>query len=133
MLKLAPEILFTNVLSQNELKRRNERITASYGSIKLFSYYFGQIESFTYYSGIRIRRRRPMEREIPLIIFISVVWMITIILVTGFGLYYRKLEKVSGTRKSYKGLAAVALLSFLYPCIIGMLLLMSIGYIDINI
>lgn len=74
-----------------------------------------------------------MERELPLIIFISVVWMITIILITGFGLYYKKAEKVSGTRKSYKGLTAVVLLSFLYPCIIGILLLMSIGYIDISI
>ena len=74
-----------------------------------------------------------MKREIPLIIFISVVWVITIILITGFGLYYKRIEKVSGTRKSYKGLTAVVLLSFLYPCIVGMLLLMSVGYIDINI
>lgn len=74
-----------------------------------------------------------MEREFPLIIFISAVWMITIILITGFGLYYKKAEKVSGTRKSYKGLAAVVLLSFLYPCIIGMLLLISVGYINLDI
>lgn len=74
-----------------------------------------------------------MEKEFPLIIFISAVWMITIILVTGFGLYYRKVEKAFGTKKSYRGLTAVALLSFLYPCIIGILLLMSVGYIDINI
>lgn len=74
-----------------------------------------------------------MKREIPLIIFISVVWMITIILITGFGLYYKKVEKVSGTRKSYKGLTAVVALSLLYPCIIGILLLMSVGYIDFGI
>lgn len=74
-----------------------------------------------------------MEKEFPLIIFISAVWMITIILVTGFGLYYRKVEKAFGTKKSYRELTAVALLSFLYPCIIGILLLMSVGYIDINI
>lgn len=74
-----------------------------------------------------------MEKEFPLIIFISAVWMITIILVTGFGLYYRKVEKAFGTKKSYRGLTAVALLSFLYPCIIGILLLMSVEYIDINI
>lgn len=73
-----------------------------------------------------------MKREFPLIIFISAVWVLTIILVTGFGLYYRKLEKASGTRKSYKGLIAVVLLSFLYPCIIGILLLMSVGYIDLG-
>lgn len=74
-----------------------------------------------------------MERELPLIIFISAVWMITIILITGFGLYYKKTEKVSGARKSYKGLTVVVLLSFLYPCIVGMLLLMSVGYIDLGI
>ena len=74
-----------------------------------------------------------MERELPLIIFISAVWVITIILITDFGLYYKRIEKVSGTRKSYKGLTAVALLSFFHPCIIGILLLMSVGYIDINI
>lgn len=74
-----------------------------------------------------------MEREFPLIIFISAVWILTIILVTGFGLYYRKVEKASGTRKSYKGLTAVVLLSFLYPCIIGILLLISVGYIDLFI
>lgn len=74
-----------------------------------------------------------MEKEFPLIIFISAVWMITIILVTGFGLYYRKVEKAFDTKKSYRGLTAVALLSFLYPCIIGILLLMSVEYIDINI
>lgn len=74
-----------------------------------------------------------MERELPLIIFISAVWTVTIILITGFGLYYKKNEKASGTRKSYKGLIAVVVLSFLYPCIIGILLLMSVGYIDINI
>ena len=74
-----------------------------------------------------------MERELPLIIFISAVWVLTIILVTGFGLYYRKVEKSSGTRKSYKGLTAVVLLSFLYPCIIGILLLISVGYIDLFI
>ncbi len=74
-----------------------------------------------------------MKRELPLIIFISAVWMITIILITGFGLYYKKTEKASGTRKSYKGLTAVVLLSFLYPCIIGILLLMSVGYIDLSI
>lgn len=74
-----------------------------------------------------------MERELPLIIFISAVWVLTIILVTGFGLYYRKVEKASGTRKSYKGLTAVVLLSFLYPCIIGVLLLISVGYIDLFI
>mgnify|MGYP006924865590 CR=1 FL=1 len=74
-----------------------------------------------------------MEKEFPLIIFISAVWMMTIILVTGFGLYYRKVEKVSGIRKSHKGLTAVVLLSFLYPCIIGILLLMSVGYIDLGI
>lgn len=73
-----------------------------------------------------------MEREFPLIIFISAVWISTIILVTGFGLYYRTLEKASGTRKSYKGLIAVVLLSFLYPYIIGILLLMSVGYIDLG-
>lgn len=73
-----------------------------------------------------------MEREFPLIVFISAVWISTIILVTGFGLYYRTLEKASGTRKSYKGLIAVVLLSFLYPCIIGILLLMSVGYIDLG-
>lgn len=74
-----------------------------------------------------------MERELPLIIFISAIWILTIILVTGFGLYYRKVEKASGTRKSYKGLTAVVLLSFLYPCIIGVLLLISVGYIDLFI
>ena len=74
-----------------------------------------------------------MERELPLIIFISAVWVLTIILVTGFGLYYRKVEKASGTRKTYKGLTAVVLLSFLYPCIIGILLLISVGYIDLFI
>lgn len=74
-----------------------------------------------------------MEREFPLIIFISAVWVLTIILVTGFGLYYKKVEKSSGTRKSYKGLTAVVLLSFLYPCIIGILLLISVGYIDLFI
>lgn len=74
-----------------------------------------------------------MERELPLIIFISAIWVLTIILVTGFGLYYRKVEKASGTRKSYKGLTAVVLLSFLYPCIIGILLLISVGYIDLFI
>lgn len=74
-----------------------------------------------------------MKREFPLIIFISAVWVLTIILVTGFGLYYRKLEKASGTRKSYKGLIAVALLSFLYPCIIGILLLILVGYINLSI
>ena len=74
-----------------------------------------------------------MERELPLIIFISAVWILTMILITGFGLYYRKVEKASGTRKSYKGLTAVVLLSFLYPCIIGILLLISVGYIDLFI
>ena len=74
-----------------------------------------------------------MERELPLLIFISAVWVLTIILVTGFGLYYRKVEKASGTRKTYKGLTAVVLLSFLYPCIIGILLLISVGYIDLFI
>ena len=74
-----------------------------------------------------------MERELPLIIFISAIWVLTIILVTGFGLYYKKVEKSSGTRKSYKGLTAVVLLSFLYPCIIGILLLISVGYIDLFI
>ena len=74
-----------------------------------------------------------MEREFPLIIFISAVWVLTIILVTGFGLYYRKAEKASGTRNSYTGLTAVVLLSFLYPCIIGILLLISVGYIDLFI
>ena len=74
-----------------------------------------------------------MERELPLIIFISAIWVLTIILVTRFGLYYKKVEKSSGTRKSYKGLTAVVLLSFLYPCIIGILLLISVGYIDLFI
>ena len=74
-----------------------------------------------------------MERELPMIIFISAIWMITIILVTGFGLYYKKAEKASGTRKSYKELTAVVVLSFLYPCIIGILLLMSVGYIELGI
>lgn len=74
-----------------------------------------------------------MERGLPLIIFISAVWMITIILITSFGLYYKKAEKASGTRKSYKGLTAVVALSLLYPCIIGILLLMSVGYIDFEI
>lgn len=74
-----------------------------------------------------------MERELPLIIFISAVWILTMTLVTWFGLYYRKVEKSSGTRKSYKGLTAVVLLSFLYPCIIGILLLISVGYIDLFI
>jgi len=133
MLILVPEILFTNILSQNHLKRYNGQNTASYDSMKLFSYYFGQNENFKYYSGIKIRRKEYMEREFPLIIFISAVWILTNILVTGFGLYYRKSEKTSGTRKSYKGLTAVALLSFLYPCIIGILLLISVGYIDLDI
>ena len=74
-----------------------------------------------------------MERDFPLIIFISEVWVLTIILITGFGLYYKKTEKASGTRKSYKGLTAIALLSFLYPCIIGILLLISVGYINLDI
>lgn len=74
-----------------------------------------------------------MKRELPLIIFISAVWILTMTLVTWFGLYYRKAEKISGTRKSYKGLIAVVLLSFLYPCIIGILLLISVGYIDLFI
>lgn len=54
---LVPEILFMNILSQNRLKRYNGQNTASYGSMKLFSYYFGQIESFKYYNGINARRR----------------------------------------------------------------------------
>lgn len=54
---LVPEILFTNILSQNRLKRYNGQNTALYGSMKLFSYYFGQIESFKYYNGINARRR----------------------------------------------------------------------------
>ena len=49
MLKLVSEILFTNVLLQNKSKHCNGQNTVSYGSMKLFSYYFGQIESFTYY------------------------------------------------------------------------------------
>lgn len=57
MLILVSEILFTNILSQNRLKRYNGQDTASYGSMKLFSYYFGQIESFKYYNGINARRR----------------------------------------------------------------------------
>lgn len=55
-------MLFTNVLSQNKSKHCNERITVSHGSMKLFSYYFGQIESFKYYSGINIRRREYGKR-----------------------------------------------------------------------
>ena len=78
-------------------------------------------------------KEKNMEREFPLIIFISAVWVLTIILITGFGLYYKKTEKASGTRKSYKGLTAIALLSFLYPCIIGILLLISVGYINLDI
>jgi len=74
-----------------------------------------------------------MERELSLIIFISAIWILTIILVTGFGLYYKKVEKAFGTRKSYKGLTVIALLSFLYSCIIGILLLISVGYINLDI
>lgn len=62
MLILVSKILFTNILSQNRLKRYNGQNTASYGSMKLFSYYFGQIESFKYYNGISVRRRRHGER-----------------------------------------------------------------------
>lgn len=59
---LVSEILFTNILSQNCSKRHNGQNTASYGSMKLFSYYFGQIESFEYYSGISTRRREYGKR-----------------------------------------------------------------------
>lgn len=59
---LAPEILFTNILLQNCLKRHNGQNTASYGNIKLFSCYFGQSESFKYYNDINIRRERHGKR-----------------------------------------------------------------------
>lgn len=59
---LVSKILFTNILSQNCLKRHNGQNTASYGSMKLFSYYFGQIESFKYYNCINVRRRRYGKR-----------------------------------------------------------------------
>ena len=54
---LVSKILFTNILSHNCLKHHNGPNTASYGSMKLFSYYFGQIESFKYYNCINTRRR----------------------------------------------------------------------------
>ena len=55
---LVSEILFTNILSQNCSKCHNEQNTASCGNMKLFSYYFGQIESFKYYriSGETIKK-----------------------------------------------------------------------------